>query len=67
MINICLQIGQMLINKSFIKGGVIMQTKTEKKIVYTKPVVLAATKKGSNFSAGCASKGAMTCMACRCR
>ena len=42
------------------------QTK-ESKINYTKPVVLAATKKGSNFSAGCASKGGMTCIACRCR
>lgn len=44
-----------------------MKKKAEKKIAYTKPIVLAATKKGSNFSAGCATKGAMTCMACRCR
>ena len=39
----------------------------EEKLVYTKPVVLAATKKGSNFSAGCATSGGMTCVACRCR
>lgn len=44
-----------------------MQKKEKNKIVYTKPIVLAATKKGSNFSAGCPSKGGMTCMACRCR
>ncbi len=44
-----------------------MQQKKESKIFYTKPIVLAATKKGSNFSAGCASKGGMTCIACRCR
>ena len=39
----------------------------EGKLVYTKPVVLAATKKGSNFSAGCATSGGMTCKACQCR
>lgn len=39
---------------------------SKEKVVYTKPVVLAATKRGSNFSAGCASKGGMTCVACRC-
>ena len=45
-----------------------MQTKNkENKVSYTKPIVLAATKKGSNFSAGCASKGGMTWIACRCR
>ena len=44
-----------------------MQKKTKNKIVYTKPVVLAATKKGNNFSAGCATSGGMTCKACQCR
>lgn len=34
---------------------------------YTKPIVLAATKKGTNFSAGCAVSGGMTCKACQCR
>lgn len=40
--------------------------KTSVKAKYTRPMVIAATKKGSNFSAGCASKGGMTCVACRC-
>lgn len=44
-----------------------MQKKTtESKIKYTKPVVLAATKKGSNFSAGCPTNSGNTCRTCRC-
>lgn len=40
--------------------------KKESKRQYTKPVVLAATKKGSNFSAGCVAKVGSTCIHCRC-
>lgn len=40
--------------------------KSDKKIEYTKPVVLAATKNGSNFSAGCQTRTGMQCMTCRC-
>ena len=43
-----------------------MSTNTKSKVIYKAPVVLAATKKGSNFSAGCATKGGMTCVSCRC-
>lgn len=43
-----------------------MTNETNKKVTYNKPVVLAATKKGGNFSAGCATKGGMTCVSCRC-
>lgn len=43
-----------------------MNNKKTEKIAYAKPVVLAATKKGSNFSAGCASKSGMMCISCRC-
>jgi hypothetical protein len=42
----------------------IKETKAE--IVYTKPVVLAAAKQGSNFSAGCATKSGQMCISCRC-
>lgn len=39
---------------------------SDKKIEYTKPVVLAATKNGSNFSAGCQTRsGGIQCMSCR--
>ncbi len=40
--------------------------KNIKVLHYAKPVVLAATKHSSNFSAGCASKTGMMCMTCRC-
>ena len=40
---------------------------SDKKIEYTKPVVLVATKNGSNFSAGCQTRsGGIQCMSCRC-
>jgi len=38
----------------------------QKKVVYVKPAVLAATKNGSNFSTGCATKTGIQCMTCRC-
>lgn len=39
---------------------------TNGKKTYTKPVILAATKHNSNFSAGCVSKTGMMCRTCRC-
>ena len=43
-----------------------MSTNTKSKVIYKAPVVLAATKKGSNFSAGCATKSGWRCSECRC-
>lgn len=37
-----------------------------KKLVYAKPQVLAVTKQGSNFSAGCATRTGHACASCRC-
>lgn len=44
----------------------MQQKDTSKKIVYTKPLVLATTKNRSNFSAGCQTKTGGMCMTCRC-
>lgn len=43
-----------------------MNNEMKRKVVYKKPLVLAATKKGNNFSAGCATKSGMMCISCRC-
>ena len=42
-----------------------MKSESKKK-AYTKPVVLAATKKNVNFSAGCKTQTGAPCWACRC-
>lgn len=40
---------------------------TSEKRAYKKPVVLAVTKHGSNFSAGCQTRsGGVMCVSCRC-
>ena len=41
-----------------------MQKKQKK--VYTKPIILAASKKTSSFSAGCPTKYGTSCATCRC-
>lgn len=43
--------------------------KEKKKVAYTKPLVIATSKKGNTFSAGCPVKTASTpvsCKLCRC-
>ena len=46
------------------EGGAHMQVNKKKE--YTKPIILAATKKNANFSAGCPTKYGTSCATCRC-
>lgn len=43
-----------------------MTNETNKKVTYNKPVVLATTKNGRNFSAGCPTNSGWRCKECRC-